>query len=136
MAVIVVRNGHITHRKQEEQRGGGVAEEEEQTKIKTQTENGERRLLIWQFASGLLSIFAYISMTWGVNKTDARFCSVALSYSRIRRQNKADAPDHQNIKETNLASAVCSFADLLVVFCLCSNKLGCKKKLTTNTGFC
>jgi hypothetical protein len=96
----------------------------------SRNENDERRLLIWQFASSLLSIFAYISVTWiwDVKKTltpdSAKWrCHAA----EPRRQNKSDAPDHKNIKEVNLASAVGSFASLLVMFCSYSNdnELGC-----------
>jgi hypothetical protein len=78
--------------------------------MKTRNENGESRLLSWQFASCLLIIFANISMTWGVKISDAGFWLVALSYSRIRHQNKLDTPGHWNIKEKIWRAQVVSLA--------------------------
>jgi hypothetical protein len=60
----------------------------------TRNENGERRLLIWQLASGLLIIFANISMTWDVKKKRRRILLSGVPIQQnARRQTKSDAPD-------------------------------------------
>ena len=91
----------------------------------TRDENGERRLLIWQFASSILDFaFGHFVAYFPILAICAKWhCHIAKSGVRINLTLRII--DHQNIKEENLASAVCSFANLPVAFRSYSNELGC-----------